>query len=418
MKAFLGRLVAIGFGLLFAVILIESLGRWMNLLPIVLDDAYFDVRDSVGVYPEPHSYFWWQNPDTNERIWIQFNSASRRDIEHPYAKPQDTTRIMFLGDSYTSAWQHPIDESYVARMRSWVDEDVQLLNAGFHGWGTDRQYLYYREDGHRYDSDVVVLQIYIGNDVIDNGVGVLEDTALDDERLVISYDQPSTRPYFIFDDTDSLEFVPPNDFAPTRSERVGGIRSFLRTYSMTYSLLEQLIVSFAPSDSSVASFDDVQDRAPVEIPIDYYAYSPESQQRDDWMQAWHITEQLLLMLRDEVEGHGGQLVVLLVDTRWQHDREGYQAFLADWDIPEAWTGEQLGERMQAILDEHNIPYLVPLSALLDFEDQTGISINLRLDGHWTDAGHCVVATELNNWLVDLAILPETTERQSALSTCQ
>ncbi|MEO1286382.1 MAG: SGNH/GDSL hydrolase family protein [Chloroflexota bacterium] len=413
MKALLGRLIAIGFGLLFAIILIEAIGRWLHLLPVALDEAYFDVREDVGAYPEPYSYFWWSNSETNERIWVQFNSASRRDIEHEYDKPDDVTRIMFLGDSYTAGWQHPIDQTYVARLRDWVGQGVQVLNAGFHGWGTDRQYLYYRGEGYRYDSDLVVLQIYVGNDVIDNGVGVLQAVTLEDGRLIAPYVQAPVRPYFTLNDDDELVFTPPRRLHPTRSEQVGGIRSFLRTYSFTYTLIEQLFST--AGIPSLITADDAQQA--TELPIDYYAYSPESQQRDDWAQAWAITEALLITLRDEIEAHGGELVVLLVDTRWQHDRVGYQEFLTDWDIPDDWTGEQLGNQMRDLLDTLDIPYLAPLPALLEFEDQTGNLINLRRDGHWSDVGHCVVAVELHKWLLGNNRITTNEETITPLEQC-
>lgn len=412
MKALFSKLLMVSFGFLFAAIIIEVLARQYHLVPAALPDHYYDVRAEVGAYPEPYSYFWFNRED-GERIWVQFNNASRRDIDQAYAKSSDTTRIMFLGDSYTAGWQVPLAETYTTQLRSLLSaaSDFEVINAGYHGWGTDRQYLYYRTDGYRYDSEIVILQIYVGNDVIDNGIAGFEPFTLDDGRNVLLYDLPPIRPYFILDENNTLAFTPPRAVIRSRKEGIGGIRSFLRYYSFTYTLLERISSIFSQSD-------DTSDNFPLdEIPIDLYAYSEESQAREDWINAWAITEALIQTLRDEVEANGGELRVLLIDTRWQHDPNRVDEIFATWDLPSDWTGEQLGQQMRDLLERNAIPYLAPLPELLNYADETGEAIVLPQDGHFTAAGHCVVAVEIHNWLVEEEILPSDTRPQSAINQC-
>lgn len=402
----------VGFGFLIAAIAIEVLARQYHLVPARLTDNYYDVLADVGAYPEPYSYFWFNRED-GERIWVQFNNASRRDIDHDYEKPSDTTRIMFLGDSYTAGWQVPLQDTYTAQLRSFLPSSTsyQILNAGYHGWGTDRQYLYYQSDGHRYDSDVVVLQIYIGNDVIDNGIALFEPVTLDDGRNVRLYARPDIRPYFTLDDTDTLVLTPPRALVPTRESGIGGVRSFLRHYSFTYTLLERIGSIFSEPDESSENFPS------DEIPIDFYAYSEASQTRDDWRDAWQITETLIQTLRDDVITDGADFRVLLIDTRWQHEPQRIDEFLDTWDLPSDWNGEQLGDSMRDLLERNDISYLAPLPALLEYADATGNAIVLPQDGHFTELGHCVVAVEVHNWLVADNILPNDTPLQSAETQC-
>jgi len=48
-----------------------------------------------------------------------------------------------------------------------LGREVQVLNAGVRGYGTDQSYLYYRERGRAFEPDVVVL-FHSGNDLTDN----------------------------------------------------------------------------------------------------------------------------------------------------------------------------------------------------------------------------------------------------------
>ncbi len=45
--------------------------------------------------------------------------------------------------------------------------NVEVLNTGVSGWGTDQQYLYFKSEGHLYQPDVVVLAFYVLNDFLE-----------------------------------------------------------------------------------------------------------------------------------------------------------------------------------------------------------------------------------------------------------
>lgn len=98
---------------------------------------------------------------------LSINSKGLRDREHPYEKPPGTKRILVLGDSF--AWGYGVGDSevftdvlerqLVAKGKPW-----EVINTGVSGWGTDQEYLFFREEGVKYSPDIVVLAYYFGND--------------------------------------------------------------------------------------------------------------------------------------------------------------------------------------------------------------------------------------------------------------
>ena len=417
-KKLFGIFGTVGFGILMAVIVLEIIGRALHLVPVALPESYQEVREVVGRFPEPYSYFWFNRED-GERTWVQFNYRSLRDIEYDYAKNADTTRIMFLGDSYTAGWQVPLEQTYTGRLRDWLSptENVEFINAGLHGWGTDRQYLYYHTDGYRYNSDVVVLQFYVGNDIIDNGIGVLQPRELPDGRRIVNHRITEDRPYFLLDENGTLQYTPPAWLPPTRAEQIGGVRSFLRHYTFTYALLEQLVKLVQGSNDNMPEDDEPVLQFDRRFPVDYYAFAPETETLDDWQQAWAITTALIQQLRSEVEASGATFMVLLVDVRWQHDLNGFEQLRETWDIPADWQPDNWTNHVRSYLEQENIPYLAPIDALLDYEAATDEPIIFIKDGHWTVQGQCVVAVEIHNWLLERSIIDSNIEQRDSLVEC-
>jgi len=96
----------------------------------------------------------------------------RRDAETALAKPTGTRRVLVLGDSHTDGY---VDngESFStlleARLASRADAGsrsaIEVLNAGVVGYSPAQEYLWYAAHGAALAPDVVVLVLYVGNDI-------------------------------------------------------------------------------------------------------------------------------------------------------------------------------------------------------------------------------------------------------------
>jgi len=166
------RIAAIASGLLA--------GLFLGALFLMLRAWLFPSTQWIYLYEPGHektghryiydkTYGWRNIPNWRGTTFGQpltINSKGLRDSEHSYAKPAGSQRILILGDSYTWGYGVGDDEVYteVLERKLRTQGSWQVLNAGVSGWGTDQQYLYLREEGFRYNPDIVIVSFFFGND--------------------------------------------------------------------------------------------------------------------------------------------------------------------------------------------------------------------------------------------------------------
>lgn len=381
------------FGIGCAVLMVEVAGRALRLMPVPPPDSFYALREQVGVVPEPYQYITYSSPGEFNNF-VQFNYRSLRDIDHEY-EATEQPRVMFLGDSFTAGLQVPLGQTYTGQLRNLLAADV--INAGFNNWGTDQQYMFYEVEGHKYQSDVVVLQIFLGNDVANNGNRVFEDFVLDTGRTVSAPPRVHTRARFSLDESGSLQYHPPGNVVPSNFDRVNSIRQFLTQYSFTYNLIQRFReAQNAPSPDVIYDHTSID---PEFIFMEWYGFSPEAETNDQWQTAQTITFELIRELRQSVEAHGAQFAVLLVESHYVYDPPRWDEITSFFNLPDEWQPSRLGEVFQTFLDDEGIPYLNPIEAFLAYEASTGAKMLYDLDSHWTPDGNCVIAVELHNWLV-------------------
>lgn len=100
------------------------------------------------------------------------NGHGLRDLEHAYAKPAGVFRILILGDSFSEAFQLPIEQSYPRILEQLLSAlpgapAVELIVLARSGMGTAQQRRWFQTEGRRYQPDLVLLQTCI-NDPADN----------------------------------------------------------------------------------------------------------------------------------------------------------------------------------------------------------------------------------------------------------
>jgi lysophospholipase L1-like esterase len=99
------------------------------------------------------------------RTVVRINQKGLRDREHSYERLNDTGRILVLGDSF--AWGYGVEESERFSELLETSLGVEAVNAGVSGYSTDQELLWFRGEGIKYESDLVILVI-AGNDIGDN----------------------------------------------------------------------------------------------------------------------------------------------------------------------------------------------------------------------------------------------------------
>jgi hypothetical protein len=131
-----------------------------------------------GHFWQPHPVYGWSHrPGEVGRFtgpsWdveVRINDQGLRDVEHAVARSSEASpRVLLLGDSFGWGFGVENDEMLSARLAQRCPSR-EFINASVSGWGSDQQYLYYREEGKRYQPETVVMLIY-GNDLVELSSG-------------------------------------------------------------------------------------------------------------------------------------------------------------------------------------------------------------------------------------------------------
>ena len=119
-------------------------------------EAYytFDMYDaSKGWIPKPNL----RDVKTFDNKTLNTNSKGLRGkTDFPYTKNKDKVRILILGDSFTFGDEVSDDETYSARLQAMLPH-TEIINMGMHGYGHDQMLILFREEGVKYQPDIVIL---------------------------------------------------------------------------------------------------------------------------------------------------------------------------------------------------------------------------------------------------------------------
>lgn len=107
---------------------------------------------------------------------VKINSLGYRMEEFTIEKPADTYRILMIGDSMTFGYgveeKYNIPSTLEERLNQYLGDQskkkVQIINAGFaSGKAPDTYYLYFKNKGLKLDSDLIVVNYFLNNDISD-----------------------------------------------------------------------------------------------------------------------------------------------------------------------------------------------------------------------------------------------------------
>ncbi len=95
------------------------------------------------------------------------NSHGFRNNSHT-KQGQVRLRYAFVGDSFTFSFGVDDNETFIHLLNSQEKQNNIYLNFGVPGYSTDQEYLLIRKRVLHFSPDVVLLVVYLGNDLFDN----------------------------------------------------------------------------------------------------------------------------------------------------------------------------------------------------------------------------------------------------------
>jgi len=397
------KLVMIAFGLLISALVVDALARTFHLIPRPGNADYQAISRRVGVMLPPYDRFTTRGfvrGNTEFKVDVRLNALGLRGPDIEPEPPDGATRIVAIGDSYTAGWEVPLDEGWTAWLADRLsagDRRVDVVNLGSPGFGTDREYLLYEAYGSTLDADIVLLVMFVENDIGDNAIAQWEPPEL----------LAQTRPFFTLDESGALVEHPWDYVDKTRPYLVQpfpeNVIGWLNAHSITYRVLRdaprRVRDALTGGDDDGDSEDGARGpRLPaadvLSTPLEVFFTEPD----DAWQAAWRLTEALLVAFRDAVTEDGAEFVVAIVPPHMivQYDDWRYEPALEEagreWDL---WYPQQ---RMLALLDRLDIAVINPTDLFIDFHEQTGQHAYYVLDRHFNPTGTCLFGTALANEL--------------------
>lgn len=375
------KLVSVFLGLLVSLVLLEAGVRLLGLSSGLkfIPDPY------VGwVHRASHTYTSRMEGRTIE---IKINSRGLRDHEYAYEKPENTFRILVLGDSFTEAFQVHMDDSFPKLIENRLNNEsageVQVINAGASGYGTDNELLFYRHEGLKYEPDIVLLALYIGNDIRNNWYKLENQDA-----------GGTQKPYFV-PEGDGLAI---REFPFFRQESLfSRVKMFLNIHVRLYSFLRETKNNLRHRDSLEKA------GMPIDFNLFKESYSSE------WDNAWKVTKALLLKLNTEVKQKNARLYVVLIPSQMQVHKNIWEEQKIQFEKMQntVWDMDKPNRILDDFLARNDIAYIDLLPDYRKFSARIGKELYLRSDGHWNEAGHKLAADLIVKDLARSSVIPRT-----------
>lgn len=341
---------------------------------------YYMPDEYTGETLRPGVEWWWRR---ESETFIRINSQGLRDREHNLEKPPHTLRIAILGDSYAEAFQVPVEKTFWAvleremnRCPSIGNRTVEVINFGVSGYGTAQELLTLRHRVWAYSPDIVVLAFLTGNDISDNSP-ILE--------------QNPQVPFFVHQNgrlalDDSFRYSP-----GFRIQQTPLARLYYDIYNRSRVLQVLNNARHAIQNRLLASPETTHEASGppgTEIGLDNEIYSEPVD--PVWQEAWQITEELIVQMRDEVAAKGAKFLVATLSNGIQvhPDPAIRQEFMKQLGIDTLFYPDL---RLKELGERQSIPMLILAPDFQQYAEQHklylhGFDANLGF-GHWNENGH-------------------------------
>lgn len=377
------------FGKNAAVMLVSLLVAWL-LIEIVM--AVFGFDQTASIYTGDRDTGWALRPGAEgyqigeAKQYVTINSDGLRDREHAVQKPADTLRIAVLGDSFSAALEVPQDKAYWAVLESKLGaclapKKVEVINFGVGGFGQNHELMMLRSRAFKYQPDLVLLQVFLGNDIFNNSKELSKGSdpavpffQLAGDKLVLD-DSFRGLPNL---DQGHIDFV---NFA---SDLMNHSRLALLIASSKKAMDRQGVATAVEGGKLDAN--DL-DPGPKERPLFSAPTTPAL------IEAWQITEALLSLMNAEVKDKGASLWITTLSMQAQvfPDAAKRQALATKLGVPDLFYPDK---RVREHAQKEGIPVVTLAPPMADYADQHhaflhGFPTSAMGVGHWNEEGHRV-----------------------------
>ncbi|HMA33459.1 MAG TPA: GDSL-type esterase/lipase family protein [Chloroflexia bacterium] len=309
------------------------------------------------------------------------NDQGLREDHTIGAPAPGSTRLLFLGDSFTFGSGVDLDQAFAHRLSGSTAADgsrIESVDAGVPGYGTDNEAAWLQTYGWALQPKIVLVGFFVGNDVKDTMLG-LDKTMVDDQGRLV--ETPQTRQ--VLDRQAST-----------------GLKGWLEQNSHAYVFLRNLAYKVtgrqnkpAPADPAAGLFTG----GPYEA-ITFLRKDPPP----EVAAGWDKVTGLLDSMRAAATAHGATLVVVAIPTREQVQDADWATMLQQLGTPESTLTRDLPQQQLAAWSARTGAPLIDLLPAFRAAAQTQ-PLYFRTDPHCNAAGHALAAQIIQDGLVHLGL---------------
>jgi lysophospholipase L1-like esterase len=302
---------------------------------------------------------------------IRINSRGYRGDEFA-SRADDAFRVLAIGDSFTFGWGVEDTETYASRLERLLSRGsrrVEVINAGFvAGYSPDTYYLYMKREGLALDPDLIVVGVYVGNDLDSAAAFENEWVEQDAEGLPLSIRNTTVQ---VVDNMLLPRVVPLRYRVPFLHR----LHTFQGIADLWWALKGSALFSSFGAATTLHAADASDERVPFMYRLTYAERTEAVVKR--------VTSLFRGMKRLAHEADV-PLVVMIIPEQIQLRANAFDGLPADIRKPQRVLSELLEREGLAYVD------LLPTFA------QATVSQPLYLpkDGHWSVAGHSLGAERL------------------------
>lgn len=311
------------------------------------------------------------------------------------AKPDGTYRIAILGDSFVESSNVAYDDGLPERIGAALSacpalagRTIETMNFGVSGYGTAQEVLLLRSKALPYSPDLVVLAVYLGNDVANNARSLTRDFA-------------ETRPYFVIHD-DELRlddsFLRSDAFAARQRQ---SILADVVNRSRVLQILKQVQAQKPIRRRADTRLDTRYVAARDQPPAPEYPEIYKEPVDPRWRNAWDVTGRLIARARDLSLGAGADFAAVIVPQAIEvfPDSARRKTAASTLGVPGLNGAER---RLSAIAASHGMAIFSPLDRLRDYSESHAMHLYgfppLLGDGHLNALGNAVAGKAIAAYL--------------------
>ena len=309
--------------------------------------AVFASSDYLPWQLTPSATDMQQSPHGEFNVTVHVNDLGLRD--NGFSNDASVKRILLFGASFTFGHGVELHETYASVLEQALGKDYDVINAAYaSGYSPDTYALYLQQEGMAFDPDVVMIGLYVGNDITD----LFKNTYQSPEHITSDF-------YYIDDD---------NRLRRSMYNNEGSFTIFLRTHSHMFVYLKEKFHWMFRTHYTKSTIYDVD-------------YDEALQEKFDQLTTTLIDIHTFTAALDI------PLVIVLIPTQLQLDDMQWEAY-ASHTTPSV---ERL--RVQTLLtklfEEQDISVIDLYDGFHSYDDID--TLYFAKDGHWNPEGHTLAA---------------------------